>query len=88
MDQEVEVDLAEEEGDQVEDHIQEEGGQVAKGLMVVDHMAVQEIKLGEVGVHHDLVVLLTVEELAALVEDQGVLVGQVDTWVALEGSYL
>lgn len=80
MDQGVEVDPVEEEGAQVEDHIQVEGGQVAEELAVVGHMAVQEIKLGEVAVRHDLVVPLMVEEVAVQEEeDQGVLVGLVDT---------
>lgn len=50
-DQVEEVDLAEVEEDQVEDRRQVVVDLEGEGLGVADHMAVQEIELGEGGVH-------------------------------------
>lgn len=79
-DQVEEVDLAEVVVDQVEDHKQEGVDLEGEGLKEADHMADQEIVLGEEGVHPYLEVQSMEEEGVVLVEEgQVALEGQVDT---------
>lgn len=89
MDQVEEVDLAEEVVDQVEDHKQEGVDLEGEGLKEADHMADQEIVLGEEGVPPYLEVQSMEEEGVVQVEvGQVAREDQVDTLVALEESFL